>query len=104
MDPPVPDTRANLLSELLTLTDASAKLLTTKQVATLFGVCDRTIRFWAEKSWIPCIRNPSGHRRFSAPEIMQTYKEGLQKAQPRPKRIAHREQGAKQNKPASTID
>ncbi len=94
MTPSVPDARAQLLSELQFSTEASAKLLTTAQVALLFGVCDRTIRIWAEKNWIPSIRNPSGHWKFSASEIMQTYKEGLQQVQLRPGRISHREQGA----------
>lgn len=78
MNSSVPDTRSTLLSELQSLTESSARLLTTAQVALLFGVCERTIRFWAKKRWIPAIRNPSGHWKFSAIEVMQTYKEGLQ--------------------------
>ena len=78
----VSDARATLLSELQTLTESSARLLTTVQVALLFGVCERTIRFWAKKKWIPAIRNPSGHWKFLAVEVMYTYKAGIQQVQP----------------------
>jgi len=94
MTPSIPDMRAKLLSELQSLTENSAKLLTTAQVALLFGVGERTIRIWAEKNWIPAIQNPSGHWKFSASEIFQTYKEGLHQVQLRSSRTANREQGA----------
>ena len=93
MVPSIPDAREELLSELQSLTETSAKLLTTTQVALLFGVRDRTVRIWAEKNWIPAIQNPGGHWKFSAPEVFKTYKEGLHQAQARPKRTSHREQG-----------
>ena len=89
----VPDARATLLAELQSQTEASAKLLTTAEVALLFGVRDRTIRVWAERNWIPTIQNPSGHWKFLVLEIMQTYREGLHQARPRPRRTSHREQG-----------
>jgi hypothetical protein len=82
MAPAVSDTRGELLSELTSLTENSGRLLTSMQVALLFGVCDRTIRVWAEKKRIPAIHNPSGHWRFSASEIMKTYKAGIQEVQP----------------------
>ena len=94
MTPSVPDKRAELLSELQSLTENSAKLLTTMQVALLFGVGDRTIRAWAEKNWIPAIHNPSGHWKFSAKEIMQTYQECLKQVQLLPKRASRRKQEA----------
>lgn len=93
MNPSIPDARAELLSELHSLTENSAMLLTTAQVALLFGVGDRTIRIWAEKNWIPAIQNPSGHWKFSASEVFQTYKEGLHQVQLRPGRASHRKQG-----------
>lgn len=85
MIPSVPDARAALLSELESLTETSARLLTTAQVALLFGVCDRTIRVWAKRKWIPAIRHPGGHWKFSALEVMNTYKAGIQQAQLPPK-------------------
>ena len=93
MAPSIPDARAELLSELQSLTETSAMLLTTTQVALLFGVRDRTIRIWAEKNWIPAIQNPGGHWKFSASEIFKTYKEGLHQVQLRPRRSSRREQG-----------
>jgi len=85
MSSSVPDTRSILLSELESLTESSARLLTTAQVALLFGVCERTIRFWAKKRWIPANRNPSGHWKFSAIEVMYRYKVGVQQVQSPPK-------------------
>ena len=82
MAPSVSNARGELLSELNSLTENSGRLLTSTQVALLFGVCDRTIRVWAEKKRIPAIHNPSGHWRFSASEIMKTYKAGIQEVQP----------------------
>ena len=81
MAPSVSDTRRELLSELNSLTENSGRLLTSTQVALLFGVCDRTIRIWAKEKRIPAIHNPSGHWRFSASEIMKTYKAGIQEVQ-----------------------
>lgn len=82
MAPSISDTRGNLLNELNSLTENSSRLLTSTQVALLFGVCDRTIRVWAKKKRIPAIHNPGGHWRFSATEIMKTYRAGIQEAQP----------------------
>lgn len=81
MVPPVPNTREELLRELQSLAETSAKLLTTAQVALLFGVCERTIRVWAKKKWIPAIHNPSGHWKFSATEIMHTYQTSTRQGQ-----------------------
>jgi Helix-turn-helix domain len=81
MAPSVSDTRGELLSELNSLTENSGRLLTSAQVALLLGVCDRTVRIWAKKKQIPAIHNPSGHWRFAALEIMQTYKTGIQEVQ-----------------------
>lgn len=93
MAPSIPDAREELLIELQSLTETSAMLLTTTQVALLFGVRDRTIRIWAEKNWILAIQNPGGHWKFSASEIFKTYKEGLHQVQLRPRRSSRREQG-----------
>ena len=84
MSQPVIYDRAKLLSELQSLTeenDASARLLSTKQVALLFGVGDRTIRVWAKKQLIPTFRTPGRHWKFSALEIMRTYKGGMKPEQ-----------------------
>lgn len=78
MAPSVPDTRVELLNELQSLTETSDRLLTTTQVALLFGVCERTIRVWAKKKRIPAIHNPSGHWKFLASEILNTYEAGIQ--------------------------
>ncbi len=82
MAPTVSDLRGELLSELNSLTENSGRLLTSTQVALLFGVCDRTVRVWAKQKRIPTIHNPSGHWKFSALEIMQIYKASIQEAQP----------------------
>jgi excisionase family DNA binding protein len=92
MNPSIPDPRTELLSELQSLTENSGKLLTTAQVALLFGVGDRTIRVWAGKNWIPAIRNPSGHWKFSATEVFRTYKKGIHQEQLRLGRTFHREE------------
>jgi len=81
MDSLVTEKRAELLNELQSLTEASAKLLTTTQVALLFGVGDRTIRVWAKRKKIPAIHNPSGHWKFSASEIMHIYQSSIQPMQ-----------------------
>jgi excisionase family DNA binding protein len=77
----VHDARTTLLSELQSLTESSARLLSTTQVALLFGVCDRTIRVWAKKKRIPAIRIPSGHWKFSAIDVLHSYKAGVQEVQ-----------------------
>ena len=82
MAPSDSDIRGDLLNDLNSLTENSGRLLTSTQVALLFGVCDRTIRVWAEKKRIPAIHNPSGHWKFSASEIMKTYQASIQEVQP----------------------
>lgn len=77
------DERAALLRELQSLSDnptakALDQLLVASQVALLFGVCERTVRIWANKRQIPAIYTPSGRWKFSAREIMYVYKAGLQ--------------------------
>jgi Helix-turn-helix domain len=83
MTPSIPDERTVLLQEIRSLaekdkTTVSARLLTTAQVALLFGVSERTIRIWANKNWIPAIHTPSGHWKFPALEIAHVFNLGLQ--------------------------
>ena len=78
MPQPVPENRAQLLHELRSLTkdEVSSRLLSTKQVALLFGVGERTIRAWAEKGWVPTIHTRQGsHWKFLALDILQAYEE-----------------------------
>jgi excisionase family DNA binding protein len=45
------------------------ELLTSSQVARLFGVSPSTVNRWARNGLIRCIRTPGGHYRFPAREI-----------------------------------
>jgi excisionase family DNA binding protein len=44
-------------------------LLTSAEVATLFGVDRRTVVLWAKRGRIPALRTPGGQHRFRADEI-----------------------------------
>lgn len=44
-------------------------LLSTRQVAELFGVGPRAVASWAAQGRLPHIRTPGGHRRFLRTEI-----------------------------------
>jgi excisionase family DNA binding protein len=44
-------------------------LLTSAEVATLFGVDRRTVVLWAKRGRIPALRTPGGQHRFRAEEI-----------------------------------
>jgi excisionase family DNA binding protein len=44
-------------------------LLTSAEVANLFGVDRRTVVLWAKRGRIPALRTPGGQHRFRADEI-----------------------------------
>jgi excisionase family DNA binding protein len=44
-------------------------LLTSAEVANLFGVDRRTVVLWAKRGRIPALRTPGGQHRFRAEEI-----------------------------------
>ena len=44
-------------------------LLTSAEVASLFGVDRRTVVLWAKRGRIPALRTPGGQHRFRADEI-----------------------------------
>jgi excisionase family DNA binding protein len=47
------------------------ELLTSAEVASLFGVDRRTVVLWAKRGRIPALRTPGGQHRFRADEIRQ---------------------------------
>ena len=48
---------------------ANDELLTSTEVAALFGVDRRTVVLWAKHGRIATLRTPGGHHRFRASEI-----------------------------------
>jgi excisionase family DNA binding protein len=44
-------------------------LLTSAEVASLFGVDRRTVVLWAKRGRVPALRTPGGQHRFRAEEI-----------------------------------
>jgi excisionase family DNA binding protein len=46
-----------------------AELLTSAEVASLFGVDRRTVVLWAKRGRLPALRTPGGQHRFRADEI-----------------------------------
>ena len=47
------------------------ELLTSAEVASLFGVDRRTVVLWAKRGRLPALRTPGGQHRFRADEIRQ---------------------------------
>jgi excisionase family DNA binding protein len=45
--------------------DDPRDLISTGQAAEMLGVSEKTIRSWADKGELPCVRTPGGQRRFS---------------------------------------
>jgi excisionase family DNA binding protein len=45
------------------------ELLTSAEVASLFGVDRRTVVLWAKRGRLPALRTPGGQHRFRADEI-----------------------------------
>ena len=50
-------------------------LLTSAEVASLFGVDRRTVVLWAKRGRIPALRTPGGQHRFRAEEIRDLLEE-----------------------------
>lgn len=50
-------------------TDEQDELLTSAEVAALFGVDRRTVVLWAKRGRLPALRTPGGQHRFRADEI-----------------------------------
>jgi excisionase family DNA binding protein len=50
-------------------------LLTSAEVASLFGVDRRTVVLWAKRGRIPALRTPGGQHRFRAEEIRSLLEE-----------------------------
>jgi excisionase family DNA binding protein len=49
--------------------EAQDELLTSAEVAALFGVDRRTVVLWAKRGRLPALRTPGGQHRFRAAEI-----------------------------------
>lgn len=45
------------------------RILTTRQVAELFGVVPQTVITWANNGTLPHFRTPGGHRRYLLAEV-----------------------------------
>ena len=59
------------------------RLLTSSEVAALFGVDRKTVTVWAKRGRLPAIRTPGGQHRFPADEIQRILREaGASPAQP----------------------
>jgi len=50
-------------------TEEQDELLTSAEVAALFGVDRRTVVLWAKRGRLPALRTPGGQHRFRADEI-----------------------------------
>lgn len=61
------------------VTDTEIVLLTSGDVATMFGVDRTTVVRWATTGVLPCIRTPSGHRRFLENDVRQLQQERAEK-------------------------
>lgn len=51
--------------------DGEMKLLPITRAAQMLGVHPNTLRSWADKDLVPCVRLPSGYRRFTEEQIEQ---------------------------------
>lgn len=49
-------------------------LLTPGQVAEIFRVSPKAVAHWATRGWIPCIKLPSGHRRYYWSDVRKLLK------------------------------
>ena len=47
-------------------------VLSTRQVATLLGVGEATVKRWADAGEIECFRTPGGHRKFPIDYVSST--------------------------------
>src|SRR3981189_24716 len=47
----------------------NTEVLSTRQVATLLGVGEATVKRWADAGEIECFRTPGGHRKFRLRDV-----------------------------------
>ncbi len=52
------------------------------EVAKMFGVSPKTVKRWAERGEIECIRTLGGHRRYKAPLIDELLEENTGEVEP----------------------
>src|SRR5206468_3659956 len=63
----------------------AADVLSTRQVATLLGVGEATVKRWADAGEIDCFRTPGGHRKFRLRDVTAfAHRRGYQAAGPLP--------------------
>lgn len=58
------------------------RLLTTTEVANIFGVNPKTVRRWAQTRTLPTIRTIGGHLRFPHDEVEALLRQGHEERQP----------------------
>jgi excisionase family DNA binding protein len=63
-------------------TEEQDELLTSAEVAALFGVDRRTVVLWAKRGRLPALRTPGGQHRFRADEIDRLLKSNNGEATP----------------------
>lgn len=51
-------------------------MFTSSEVARMFHVEPKTIRGWAERYHIECVRTPGGHRRFTGSVVLSLLTQG----------------------------
>ncbi len=72
----------------------NADVLSTRQVATLLGVGEATIKRWADAGEIDCFRTPGGHRKFRLRDVTAfVQKRHYQAAGPLPSGVAQAADG-----------
>lgn len=65
-------------------------VLSTRQVATLLGVGEATVKRWADAGEIDCFRTPGGHRKFRLRDVTAfVHRRQYQAAGPLPEAAAH---------------
>src|SRR3954468_6871272 len=69
-------------------------VLSTRQVATLLGVGEATVKRWADAGEIECFRTPGGHRKFRLRDVTAfVHKRQYETAGPLPRSLS---QGAEE--------
>ena len=57
-------------------TEGGERLLTSAEVAAIFGVDPKTVSRWALRGRIPSVRTPGRHRRFREAEVRALLRDG----------------------------